>query len=483
MNIKFSSKIKGILSLSGANLFSLIVSLVTSFFLPYYISIRDYGYWQLFILYTSYVGFFAFGFNDGVHLNYGKCEYDEINQSRFKGFRIVLELIGIIETIISIILITIFFTGDIDKFYVIIFAILNIIPTLLNGLFTYMNQSMLRFKEYAIGNIFEKVIFTMFMIVGIMFGFKNYLYYIGFYTLSRYTVFGYHLYSSKKVFTAKIIPLYQLKIEVINNFKKGIILMISIILNNSIIVGSRFFIEAKFGIIQFSAYSFSMHTFVIASQFIAAVASVFYPILKRCSNQEYRDALKTFDKFSSIIISLLLISYYPIVILVDMFYPNYLSIISYLFLIYPLFIFQCKLNLLIINAYKVKSKPDELVFNSILGIGLHFVGVFSAYYLFGSIISIAGAVLFTYVLWYYICVYKISHEGIWSIDKTSFIDAYITIAFVIINFYFINTFKDNLYLSTLYSSISYFILLLISLFSFKEDMVNVVKKTFYYLKD
>ena len=56
---RISSKIKGIARVSTANLISLGVSLITSFVLPYFISVEDYGYWQLFILYA--LGSFPLG--------------------------------------------------------------------------------------------------------------------------------------------------------------------------------------------------------------------------------------------------------------------------------------------------------------------------------------------------------------------------------------------------------------------------------------
>ena len=46
MKYRLSSKVKGIARVSFANLLSLAVSLITSFLLPYFISVEDYGYWQ-----------------------------------------------------------------------------------------------------------------------------------------------------------------------------------------------------------------------------------------------------------------------------------------------------------------------------------------------------------------------------------------------------------------------------------------------------
>ena len=54
MDMKISSKIKGIANVSFAHMLILGVSLGTSFLMPMFLSVESYGYWQLFSLYGSY---------------------------------------------------------------------------------------------------------------------------------------------------------------------------------------------------------------------------------------------------------------------------------------------------------------------------------------------------------------------------------------------------------------------------------------------
>jgi O-antigen/teichoic acid export membrane protein len=130
MRYRLSSKVKGIARVSFANLLSLAVSLITSFLLPYFISIEDYGYWQLFILFTGYVGFFAFGFNDGVHLNYATYSYNATTASKFSTFKNMLFVMSAIETLVLMVFLIVFIGPEHGKFYTFLFAILNILPVL-----------------------------------------------------------------------------------------------------------------------------------------------------------------------------------------------------------------------------------------------------------------------------------------------------------------------------------------------------------------
>ena len=47
------------------------------------IGVEKYGYWQLYLFYTSYVGFFQLGWNDGIYLRYGGEDYNNLDKGLF----------------------------------------------------------------------------------------------------------------------------------------------------------------------------------------------------------------------------------------------------------------------------------------------------------------------------------------------------------------------------------------------------------------
>jgi len=55
-----------VLIYSSGQILLLVFSLVQSLIIPKYLSTADYGYWQLFLLYTTYTGILHFGFIDGM---------------------------------------------------------------------------------------------------------------------------------------------------------------------------------------------------------------------------------------------------------------------------------------------------------------------------------------------------------------------------------------------------------------------------------
>lgn len=478
-----SSKVKGIFGVSASNLLSLALSMITSFLLPLFISVEEYGYWQLFVLYNSYIGFFILGFNDGVHLNYAAFDYDSQLAKKFAGFKRFLSIMTVIESLLLLTFYLVFFKNDSKDFYVVLLVIFNLIPTGLNGLFTYMNQATMRFRYYAISTIIDKILFVLIMIVLIVFGMKNSIYYIAAFTATRYCVIIYHYFTSKEVFTATPTALKELRPEIVANFRDGFALMIAVILGNSIIVGSRLLVKAKYGIETFGAFSFSIHTIVIASQFITAIASVFYPILKRCKANELKNAYVTLDKSSSLLSILLLLSYYPVALIVLFVYTKYNSILSYLMFVYPLFIFQCKSSLLITNVYKVRNKIFSLILANSAAIVIHLLLVFLAYNLFHSVTAIAIAVLMAYGLWYYIFQNHIFRKEGWS-DNIAFpVDALMIVLFIFVNISVsFLSFEKQWMVILIQMAVFSVVIALIGLVT-KNKVHSILRETYLLLKD
>lgn len=66
--MNYSSIARNTMIAFAAQFISLSVSVVMSLLVPKIVGVADYGYWQLFMFYTTYSGFFHLGLNDGVYL-------------------------------------------------------------------------------------------------------------------------------------------------------------------------------------------------------------------------------------------------------------------------------------------------------------------------------------------------------------------------------------------------------------------------------
>src|SRR5699024_9201345 len=75
--------------------------------------VEDYGFWQLYLFYSSYIGFLHFGWNDGIYLRYGGEEYDDLDKPVFfSQFYSLLFLQIILALLISIFSFNLINDGD-----------------------------------------------------------------------------------------------------------------------------------------------------------------------------------------------------------------------------------------------------------------------------------------------------------------------------------------------------------------------------------
>ena len=101
--MKLGEVIKNISYSFSANLISLLISAFMVMFVPKLLSINDYGLWQLFLFYYSYLGFLHFGWEDGIYLRYAGKRFEELNHKTFAGqFYCIILLQILLAIVISI---------------------------------------------------------------------------------------------------------------------------------------------------------------------------------------------------------------------------------------------------------------------------------------------------------------------------------------------------------------------------------------------
>ena len=77
--------IRNIIYSVAGNGLSLLVSVCMILIVPKILELKDYGYWQLFLFYFSYVGFLHFGWEDGIYLRYAGLRYIDLDHSKIFG--------------------------------------------------------------------------------------------------------------------------------------------------------------------------------------------------------------------------------------------------------------------------------------------------------------------------------------------------------------------------------------------------------------
>ena len=87
-----------------AQFISIIINLIMYLIVPKIVGTTNYAYWQLFIFYTNYAGFFHLGLVDGIYLRLGGKKYNELNFNLLGSQLKVMNMIQIFVCMIFLIL-------------------------------------------------------------------------------------------------------------------------------------------------------------------------------------------------------------------------------------------------------------------------------------------------------------------------------------------------------------------------------------------
>ncbi|HFI0453918.1 TPA: hypothetical protein ACGOYY_001903, partial [Streptococcus suis] len=131
-----------------SNLLSLLVSTLVILILPKLIGVEEYGYWQLYLFYTSYVGFTHLGWIDGIYLKYGGEEYEKLDKQKFFSQFIAY---SIFQTTIAFLIYIIGnrVSNGIDKNFIFNMLSLTLLATNLRFFVIYLLQTTNLIKESA----------------------------------------------------------------------------------------------------------------------------------------------------------------------------------------------------------------------------------------------------------------------------------------------------------------------------------------------
>ena len=73
------SVVKNIVSVALSNIITLLAGVGVGLLLPKLLEVEDYGWYKTFTLYVTYLGFAHLGLLDGIVLEYGGLDFDQLD--------------------------------------------------------------------------------------------------------------------------------------------------------------------------------------------------------------------------------------------------------------------------------------------------------------------------------------------------------------------------------------------------------------------
>lgn len=365
MNTKLRNILENITYTFTANILTMLISIIMTLILPKFLGVTDYSYYQLYIFFISYVGFFHFGWIDGIYLKIGGMEYNDLEKSNYvTQFWMLNVLEIIIAAIISIF--ALFTIKNIDKSFVLISTSVCGVITILRTYLLFILQSTNRIKEYAKYTRVDRFIYFALVIIFLFLGFKNYKIILYIDIFSKLVALILCANKMKDIVFGKLNISKNILFEIFENISIGIKLMLANIASTLIIGVVRFGIQKNWDIETFGKISLTLNISNLLMTFINAVAVIMFPLLRREEESNLPKIYMILRNTLMIFLYMMLIFYYPLKLILSTWLPQYADSLKYMALLFPICIYESKMSMLI-NTYlkSFRKEKSMLIINAI----------------------------------------------------------------------------------------------------------------------
>lgn len=347
-----------------SNLVSLLISTVLVLVVPKFIGVEDYGYWQLYLFYTSYVGILHFGWLDGIYLRFGGEKYSSLNEKLF--FSQFIEFLTF-QSILAVGIVSFsFLSDDPNRAYILVMTACAMMLINLRQFCLYILQDTGRMQEYAIATMIGRMLYFVVVVILLILKKSNFKLFVIADILGSALSLIYALYSCKEIIFRKFHDFYFTFREIWVNLSIGVKLLLANFAGTLIIGVVRYGIQKFWSVQVFGKISLTLNISNLLMTFISAVGVVLYPTLRRLDKEKLR---KVYSAIREILLNVLfwgLLIYYPISIVLPIWLPKYSDSLIYMSLLFPMCIYSGKFSLLISTFMKTyRFEKDLLVVNLI----------------------------------------------------------------------------------------------------------------------
>lgn len=355
-NILYAFSVQGV---------SLLLSLFMSLIVPKYMGTTEFGYWQLFIFYTSYVGFFHFGLNDGLYLRNGGTDYQDMDHSVI-GSQFWASILGQSVIAAAILLYAFFGVEDPEKCFVFIMTAIYLVIVNAGSFLGYILQAGNRINAFSTSVLIDKVFFIIVVLVLIFRKEADFRVYVTLYLGSKILCLAYCMLVARKTVFVRLCSMRTLFTEMGVNISVGLNLMLSNIAGMLVLGVGRFIVEQIWGVEAFGKFSFSISMTNFFLTFISQVSIVLFPALKRIREDHLKEIYVTGRAVMNLVLAAVFLFYLPMKWALSIWLPQYNESVVYLALLLPLCTFDGKMNMLCATYMKVMRRERVLLLVNVI---------------------------------------------------------------------------------------------------------------------
>ncbi|WP_462405919.1 MATE family efflux transporter [Gracilibacillus sp. Marseille-QA3620] len=352
-----------------SNLITLLISSLVILIVPKLIGIEDYGYWQLYLFYSSYVGLFQFGWNDGIYLRYGGVNYKDLDKSLFYSqfwmlmfFQLTLAGILIINSFV--------YVNNQDRLFILVGVAFCLVIAGVKAMLLFILQATNRIKENSLANIWDRLFYSLLIIILLSGGIKDYKLLILADLIGKTVSFVILIYYCKEIVLRRISDFYISIQEAIRNINAGVKLTLANIASMLIVGIVRFGIERTWDVSTFGKVSLTLSISNLMMTFINAMGMIMFPILRRTDQKLLPDIYKAMRTLLMVPLLGMLVIFYPLKVILTAWLPQYAESLMYMALLFPICVFEGKMSLLINTYLKTLRKEKVIMYVNLISVFL-----------------------------------------------------------------------------------------------------------------
>lgn len=418
-----------------SNILSLLISVIVAFVIPKLISIEQYGYYQLYIFYTNYVGVSYLGLCDGIYLRIGGQYYSNLDKSLYSTqFR----LLGLFEIVVYSILFvgSLLFVSDANKHYVLTCVCIAAVGMCLRWFITFILQATARIKEYAIVTIIERLLYVLIAVPMVLAGYRGYELLVVVDVAAKYISLFIGIWFCRDMIRAKTLPVKSVLLEVKENISVGFKFMLAQLSDMLIIGVVRFGVQSHWDIATFSKVSVTLTVSNLVMTAINAISVVMYPTLRRTSEERLPSLYRIIRIMLVGFAFAALIMYYPIQKILTAWLPQYAESLRYAAILFPICMYQSKMSLLVNTYYKTLRLENLLMKCNMAALALSVVCTFVSTLILNSVTAAILSILIVLIFRCIISELLLSKHIDIDVKKDIVIELIMTAAFIICNWFF-----------------------------------------------
>lgn len=347
-----------------ANLVSLLVGVTVVLLVPKLVGVEEYGYFQLFLFFISYVGFFHFGWADGIILRYAGERWERLNRPRFAGqtvffllFEISLWGLFCFASWISV--------EEGSRLYVLLSTGVCAVLVLANTFFRFILQATNRIRAFAFLTLSERLTYLVLVLLGLILKERSFHFYVATYIVAQAVSLVVAFFLCRDIVKTRPERWHNIRKETWLCLTVGSKLMVANIASMLILGVLRFGIERTWGVVTFGKVSLLLSALSFLFVFVNAVSTVLLPSLRGESSERLRAMYFPLRCCLSCVLLLSFAFVWPVQEIAKWWLPAYADALDLLPLVLPVCLYECTVNLTTGTYLKVlRMEKDFLWGNS-----------------------------------------------------------------------------------------------------------------------